>query len=177
MLGYQEGLPVVEDPGILSPERFLDELFAVRFPNPYLGDTSARIAVDISQMTAIRFGETIKSYVKRDGSAQSLTAVPLAIAGWLRYLLAVDDEGRPFDLSPDPMIPYMQAQLAGIEFGKPESLTDQLKGVLSNESLFGSDLYEAGLGGKIETMVRSELEGAGAVRRTLCSWLAGNGPV
>ncbi|MER2063882.1 MAG: mannitol dehydrogenase family protein, partial [Alkalibacterium sp.] len=68
-IGYDEGLPVVEDPGILSPEAFLDELFAIRFPNPYLGDTSARIAVDISQMTAIRFGETIKAYVERDGSA------------------------------------------------------------------------------------------------------------
>ena len=172
MLGYQEGLPVVEDPGILSPERFLDELFSVRFPNPYLGDTSARIAVDISQMTAIRFGETIKSYVKRDGSAQSLTAVPLAIAGWLRYLLAVDDEGRPFDLSPDPMIPYMQAQLAGIEFGKPESLTDQLKGVLSNVTLFGTDLCKAGLGEKIETMLREELAGPGAVRATLKKYLS-----
>ncbi|MBR3403479.1 MAG: mannitol dehydrogenase family protein [Parasporobacterium sp.] len=177
ILGYQEGLPVVEDPGILSPKAFLDELMSERFPNVYLGDTSARIAVDISQMTAIRFGETIKAYVRRDKSAAFLTAIPLAIAGWIRYLLAVDDEGNPFELSPDPMIPYMKEQLSGLRFGEPDSLKDQLRGVLSNESLFGSDLYEAGLGGKIETMVRSELEGAGAVRRTLRSWLSGKDPV
>ena len=171
-LGYEEGLPVVEDPGILSPEKFLDELFAVRFPNPYLGDTSARIAVDISQMTAIRFGETVKAYVRRDGSAGKLTAVPLAIAGWIRYLLAVDDSGRPFELSPDPMLPYLQEQLTGVEFGKPESLTDQLKALLSSSTLFGSDLYIAGLGEKIENMVREELAGEGAVRATLRKYLA-----
>lgn len=171
-LGYEEGLPVVEDPGILSPEEFLDELFAIRFPNPYLGDTSARIAVDISQMTAIRFGETIKAYVERDGSAGKLTAVPLAIAGWLRYLLGLDDQGEPFDLSPDPMIPYMQEQLKGIEFGKPESLTEQLRQVLTSTELFGSDLYQAGLGEKIETMLREELAGKGAVRATLRKYLA-----
>lgn len=171
-LGYEEGLPVVEDPGILSPEKFLDELFAVRFPNPYLGDTSARIAVDISQMTAIRFGETVKAYVEREGSAEKLTAVPLAIAGWIRYLIGVDDCGKPFELSPDPMIPYLREQLAGIEYGKPESLTDQLKGILSNAALFGSDLYGAGLGEKIEDMVREQLAGEGAVRAVLRKYLA-----
>ncbi len=79
-IGYTEGLPVVADPGILSPKAFLDEVIHVRMPNPYLGDTSQRIAVDISQMVGIRFGETIKSYVKRYGSAERLTGIPLAIA-------------------------------------------------------------------------------------------------
>ena len=35
-LGYIEGLPVVEDPKILSPEKFLDEVMKIRFTNPYL---------------------------------------------------------------------------------------------------------------------------------------------
>ena len=170
-LGYDEGLPVVEDPGILSPKAFLDEVLQERFPNVYLGDTSARIAVDISQMVGIRFGETIKAYVKKDGSAANLTAVPLAIAGWLRYLLAVDDEGRPFTLSPDPMIPELTGMLEGIVFGRPESLTDQLKPILSNVNIFGIDLYEAGLGEKIGKMVRQMLEGKGAVRRTLAAYI------
>ena len=170
-VGYVEGLPVVEDPGILSPKAFLDELMSVRFPNPYLGDTSARIATDVSQMTAIRFGETVKAYVARDGDAKKLVAIPLAIAGWIRYLLAVDDEGKPMELSPDPMIPYMKEQLSGIEFNHPESLTGQLKGVLSNETLFGTDLYKAGIGELIEEMVRSEISGPGAVRKTLKEYL------
>ena len=170
-VGYGEGLPVVEDPGILSPKAFLDELMAERFPNPYLGDTSARIAVDISQMVGIRFGENIRAYVAREGSAARLTAIPLAIAGWMRYLLAVDDEGKPFDLSPDPMLPQLRRQLSGVEFGRAESLTDQLRPILSNANLFGLNLYEAGIGEKIETMVREELAGPHAVRRTLRKYL------
>ncbi len=170
-LGYGEGLPVVEDPGILSPKAFLDELMTERFPNPWLGDTCQRIAVDISQMTAIRFGETIRAYLDRDGTAEGLTAIPLAIAGWLRYLLAVDDRGNSFDLSPDPMMPQLQALLAGIIPGDPDSLNGQLHPILTNSILFGADLYQAGLGDKIETMVRSQIAGPGAVRNTLKRWL------
>ena len=173
-VGYKEGLPVVEDPGILSPKAFLDELMLVRFPNDYLGDTSARIAVDISQMVAIRFGETIKAYVRNDGDAGKLVAIPLAIAGWIRYLLGVDDEGQPMELSPDPMIPYLKEQISGLVYGRPESLTNQLKDLLSNESIFGADLYRAGIGDKIEEMVRRQMEGPGAVRRTLQEYLYKN---
>ena len=75
------------------------------------------------------------------------------------------------ELSPDPMIPYMKEQLAGITFGHPESLTDQLKGVLTNETLFGTDLYKAGIGERIEEMVRLEIAGKGAVRKTLKQYL------
>ena len=59
MVAYDEGLPVVADPGILSPQAFVDELFNDRFPNEYLGDTNLRLAVDVSQMVGIRFGETV----------------------------------------------------------------------------------------------------------------------
>lgn len=47
MVAYDEGLPVVPNPGILSPQEFVDELFNDRFPNEYLGDTNLRLAVDI----------------------------------------------------------------------------------------------------------------------------------
>ena len=166
-LGYDEGLPVVPDPGILSPKAFLEEVLEVRFPNSCLGDTSARIAVDISQMMAIRFGETIHAYVEKDGSASRLVAIPLAIAGWIRYLLAVDDRGNIFELSPDPMIPYLKQQLEGIVLGDPASLRGQLRPLLSNTLIFGVDLYKAGIGERIEEMVREEIAGTGAVRKTL----------
>lgn len=74
MVAYDEGLPVVQDPGILSPQAFVDELFNDRFPNEYLGDTNLRLAVDVSQMVGIRFGETIKAYVEKYGDASRLTA-------------------------------------------------------------------------------------------------------
>ena len=107
----------------------------------------------------------------RKCTAQELVAIPLAVAGWLRYLLGVDDQGAPIEFSPDPMVPYMKEQLAGIVVGQPDSLKDQLKPVLSNVNIFGVDYYEAGLGEKIETMFREEIEGPGAVRRTLIRYL------
>ena len=80
-VGYVEGMEVVPDPGILSPKKFLDELIDERFPNPYLGDTTQRLCVDVSQGIGIRFGETIKSYMEKYGDAKRLTAIPVAIAG------------------------------------------------------------------------------------------------
>lgn len=74
---------MVPNPGILSPQAFVDELFNDRFPNEYLGDTNLRLAVDVSQMVGIRFGETVKAYVEKYGDASRLTAIPLGIAGWL----------------------------------------------------------------------------------------------
>lgn len=171
MVAYDEGLPVVADPGILSPQAFVDELFHDRFPNEYLGDTNLRLAVDVSQMVGIRFGETVKAYVKKFGDASRLTAIPLGIAGWLRYMLAVDDQGNPYELAPDPMNEELQQQLGEIVIGKPETLQDQLRPILSNERLFFTDLYEAGLGEKIENMFREMIAGPGAVKATIHNYM------
>ena len=166
-VGYAEGLPVVEDPGILSPKAFIDEVIHERFPNAYLGDTSQRICTDISQGVAFRFGETIKAYVAREGSAARLTGIPLAIAGWLRYLLAVDDAGNAYPLAPDPMAAELTEQLSSIRVGEPGSCEGQLRPILANVNIWGVDLYAAGLGEKIEAIFREELTGPGAVRATL----------
>ena len=166
-VGYREGLPVVEDPGIISPKAFIDEVIHERFPNKYLGDTSQRICVDISQGVPFRFGETIKAYVRRDGSASRLEGIPLAIAGWLRYLLAVDDAGHPYPLAPDPMAAELTEQLKDIRPGQPETFGKQLQPILANANIWGVDLYAAGLGDKIEGLYREMLAGPGAVRSTL----------
>ena len=167
MIAYKEGLPVVPNPGILSPQAFVDELFNDRFSNEYLGDTNLRLAVDVSQMVGIRFGETIKAYVEKFGDASSLTAIPLGIAGWLRYMLAVDDNGNKYELAPDPMNEEIQEQFKDIVVGKPETLKEQLKPILSNERLFYTDLYKDGVGEKIENMFREMLAGPGAVKATI----------
>lgn len=173
MVAYDEGLPVVPNPGILSPQGFVDELFNDRFPNEYLGDTNLRLAVDVSQMVGIRFGETIKAYVAKYGDASRLTAIPLGIAGWLRYILAVDDEGKEYELAPDPMNEEIQEQLKDIVVGRPETFTNQLKAILSNERIFFVDIYQTGLGEKIETMFREMLGGPGAIKATVHKYVGG----
>ena len=166
-IGPVEGMPVVTDPGILSPEDFVNEVINVRIPNPFMPDTPQRIATDTSQKVGIRYGETIKAYVEKYGDAKKLKAIPLALAGWCRYLLAVDDEGNAFELSADPMVPELTAALKGIQVGTPESYTGQLKPILSNANIFGIDLYEAGIGETVEAMFQEEIAGPGAVRATL----------
>ncbi len=171
-IGYTEGLPVVVDPKILSPKAFLKEVLEKRLPNPFMPDTPQRIATDTSQKVGIRYGETIKSYAARpDLDPASLTYIPLAIAGWLRYLLAVDDQGNPFECSSDPMLATLQEQLSGVKYDDPASLGDSLKPILSNALLFGVDLNAVGLGEKIEGMVREMLTGPGAVRDSLKKYL------
>ncbi|MBR3495037.1 MAG: mannitol dehydrogenase family protein [Clostridia bacterium] len=168
LIGYTEGLPVVTDPGILSPKAFIDEVIGERLPNVFMPDTPQRIATDTSQKIPIRFGETIKSYLAdpaRDPA--SLTGIPLALAGWLRYLIGVDDEGKPMEVSSDPMLDELQAQLLGVTLGQPDTLGDKLLPILTNPVIFGVDLTQAGLAEKVTALVREELAGPGAVRAAL----------
>jgi len=167
-LGYDEGLPVVTHPGVLDPKAFIDEVVEQRLPNPFLPDTPQRIMVDTSQKVAIRFGETVKAYASDPArDPKTLAALPLAIAGWMRYLLGVDDQGNPIALSADPMLDELTGLLQGVRFGDPDSLGSTLRPILSNANLFGLDLYEAGIGGQIEQDAKAMLEGKGAVRKTL----------
>ena len=167
-IGYREGLPVVTDPGVLKPKDFIKEVLEQRFPNPNLPDTPQRIATDTSQKVGIRYGETIKAYGHQ---AASLAYIPLAIAGWCRYLLGVDDEGQPFVLSPDPLLADLQGALQGVELGNPASLEGKLKPILSNADIFGSNLYAVGLGEKIEGYVKELLAGPHAVRQVLKKYI------
>ena len=168
-IGYIEGLPVVVDPKILSPRDFINEVVEQRLPNPFIPDMPQRIATDTSQKVPIRFGETIKSYMTHpELNAADLKYIPLALAGWLRYLLAVDDNGSSFQCSSDPMLETLQKQLSAVKLGQPESAAeDVLNPILSNPTLFGVDLYEAGLAEKVTEYFKKMLVGAGAVRATL----------
>ena len=172
-IGYQEGLPVVVDPGIIRPADFINEVLSQRLPNPFMPDAPQRIATDTSQKVGVRFGETIKSYIAAaDKDVTTLTYIPLAIAGWMRYLIAVDDKGEAMTCSSDPMLEVLQEQLSGVKLGQPDSAAGKLEPILSNVSLFGVDLVQAGLSGKIELMLRKMLAGPGAVRATLKEYLA-----
>ena len=169
-LGYVEGLPVVTDPEIVSPKAFIDEVVNERLPNPFMPDAPQRIATDTSQKVGIRFGETIKSYAAL-GRTDELVAIPLAIAGWARYLLGIDDNGSVMAVSSDPLLGELQPKLEGIVVGKPETYNGQLKDILANANIFGSDLCALGMDTLIEKIFVEELAGAGAVRATLKKYL------
>lgn len=169
-IGYLEGLPVVVDPKIISPKDFIDQVVNKRIPNPFMPDTPQRIATDTSQKLAIRYGETIKAYMKSEElDVDSLTYIPLVFAGWLRYLMGINDQGEKFELSPDPLLSVLCPVMEKVEFGSSD--VSAIKEILSNKSVFGVDLYASSLGEKTEKYFIEMNAGVGAIRETLKKYL------
>ncbi len=167
-IGYQEGLPVVVNPGVLDPKEFIDTVLNVRIPNPFMPDTPQRIATDTSQKLAIRFGETIKAYHASDTlKTTDLTRIPVVFAGWLRYLMAVDDTGKRFTLSPDPLLDEVCPYVAGITLGESTDVEEKLRPILRRKDIFGVDLYEIGMAEAVCGYFKKMIAGAGAVRKVL----------
>lgn len=167
-IGYVEGLPVVVNPGILDPKEFIDQVVNVRIPNPFMPDTPQRIATDTSQKLAIRFGETIKAYEKNPSlNVADLKLIPLVFAGWLRYLMAVDDEGKPFTPSADPLLEAASAYVKDYQLSDAPKDLSGLDKLLSNEKVFGVDLTAIGMAETVKHYFTELSSGVGAVKRTL----------
>ena len=167
-VGYVEGLPVVVNPGVLDPKEFIDTVLNVRIPNPFMPDTPQRIATDTSQKLAIRFGETIKAYAASEClDVADLKLIPVVFAGWLRYLMGVNDEGVQFELSPDPLLETVCPYVAGFELGKAQNVEKAVKPLLEDAKIWGVNLYEVGMADKVVGYLEEMLAGPGAVRSTL----------
>ena len=162
-LAANEALPTVVNPGIIDPAVFLKEVLTERFPNPFIPDAPARIACDTSQKVPVRFGVTLQERKKEGLPIDTLEAIPLFIALWLRYRTGVADSGQPLELSPDPRLPEVFNALDGVKFGEKVDIAP----MLSHAATFGVNLYEAGLGQKIEGLFAELNSGAGAVSRML----------
>ena len=171
-IGYIEAMPVVVDPGVLNPYEFIGAVINRRLPNPFMPDAPQRIATDTSQKLAIRFGETIKAYEERGLDKSNLVLIPLVLAGYARYLKGIDDNGQPFEISPDPLLAELQAIVNPLEVKEGEQDFSCLKALYSRADVFGVDLYAVGLGEKIEGMVKELYAGNGAVRKTLHKYVA-----
>lgn len=173
-LGYIEGMPVVTDPGIISPKTFIDEVVYKRLPNPFMPDAPERIATDTSQKLPIRFGETLKSYIEKGMDVSELIAVPLVIAGYFRYLMGVRDNGEAFTPSPDPLLSELQEYVADVKLGQGKLSDSQRENAvkfLGRKDVFAVDLNEIGLADKVIGLFEELIAGEGAVRATLRKYL------
>ncbi|MEI0795262.1 mannitol dehydrogenase family protein [Brachyspira pilosicoli] len=168
-IGYDEGMKVVADPKILNPKYFIKEVIEERLVNPYIPDSPKRIATDTSQKIPIRYGQTLKSYVKNGLDISSLVGIPLTIAAWLRYLMGIDDNGKPMEISPDPMLEELQKHIKNIKFKNKETIGNNLKPILSNKIIFAVDLYDEkiNLGKKIESYFSEMISKENAVKECL----------
>ncbi len=171
-VGYVEGLPVVVNPGIIDPKKFIDEVVNVRIPNPFMPDTPQRIACDTSQKLSIRFGETIKAYVKNETlDVKSLKLIPLVFAGWLRYLMALDDNGKAFELSPDPLLENVTPYVQDYKLSDAPKDLSKLDALLSNDKIFGINLIEIGMADLVKSYFTELSAGVGAVNATLTKYV------
>ncbi len=166
-IGYKEGLPVVVNPGVLDPKTFIDTVIGVRLPNPFMPDAPQRIATDTSQKLAIRFGETIKNYKKQGLDLSELKLIPLVFAGWLRYLMGIDDNGNAMEVSSDPLLDTVAPYVAGFQLGEKADVEAALKPVLENEKIFGVNLYDVDMAKLVCSYFEELIAGPGAVRATL----------
>ena len=173
VIGYKEGLPVVINPGILDPKEFIDTVLNVRIPNPFMPDTPQRIATDTSQKLAIRFGETIKAYAAAPSlNVADLKLIPLVFAGWLRYLMGVDDNGNAFTPSPDPMLAEASSYVADVKLGEAFDAKKTLAPILSNAKIWGVDLCALGMDTLVCDYFTELTAGTGAVAATLAKYTA-----
>lgn len=167
-IGYKEGLPVVTDPGILHPEDFIKDVLTVRLPNPFMPDTPQRIATDTSQKIAIRFGETMKAYAaSKERDMAELKLIPLVLAGWMRYLVGMDDNGAPMECSSDPILPLIEPKRALLSFGNVEKMDEVFAPLFESDTYFGMNLSEIGMDTLVKHYFAEMMTGPGAVRSTL----------
>ncbi|MEV2358002.1 hypothetical protein ABND98_19540 [Paenibacillus larvae] len=84
--------------------------------------------------------------------------------------MAIDDKGEPFKVSPDPLMDVLQGHLRNINIednSDIHNVRSSLKPILSNHEIFVMNLYEIGLGERIETYFQDMIQKNGAVRNTL----------
>ncbi len=166
-LAYDEGMPVCKDPVVIKKEDFLTDVLCDRLVNPFLPDTPQRIACDTSKKLSVRFGETVKAYVKEGTTDCSfLNIIPLVYAGYARYLTKVNDEGEVFTLSPDPNLDvlcnFMEGFVLGTQFDQ-----EQLQALLLKEDLFGISLKDTCLLDKTMALFNAMATGKHAIRETI----------
>ena len=178
VIGYKEGLPVVVNPGILDPKKFIDEVVNVRIPNPFLPDSPQRIATETSQKLSIRFRETIKAYeASPDLHTEDLKLIPLVYAGWLRYLMGIDDEGREFTPSSDPLLEEARQYVADYELSFSPKDLSKLDALLANEKIFGVNLHAIGMDTLVKQYFAELSSGVGAVAAALKNYVPEKVPV
>lgn len=167
-LSEKESLPVVIDPGIINPADFLNEVINIRFTNSFMPDSPQRIACDTSQKLSVRFGETIKAYLNSEKlDIEKLEYIPLVIAGWIRYLMGIDDNGEKFEISPDPYAENLKPLINKLKFGENDVSDEIVSEIISNEKIFGLNLKNTPLYEKILNYFKKLNGGKGAVRNTL----------
>jgi fructuronate reductase len=127
----KESAPTLDASKIGDLTAYMDAL-AARFRNPALRHRTWQIAMDGSQKLPQRLLETARARIAQGAPIDRLA---LGVAGWMRYLTGVDEQGRPIDVR-DPM----SARLRAIADRQGLNATRLAPALASVREIFGEDL-------------------------------------
>ncbi|WP_435930187.1 mannitol dehydrogenase family protein [Dryocola sp. BD613] len=128
-LMMQEQAPTLKVQGV-DLGKYADSLIE-RYSNPALRHRTWQIAMDGSQKLPQRWLDSIRWHLAH-GSRFDLLA--LGVAGWMRYVGGVDEQGEKIEIS-DPLLPAIQQAVAASQEGEA-----RVQALLGLKTIFGEDL-------------------------------------
>lgn len=128
-LMLQEQAPTLKVQGV-DLAKYADSLIA-RYTNPALRHRTWQIAMDGSQKLPQRWLDSIRWHLA-NGSKFSLLA--LGVAGWMRYVGGVDEQGNAIEVS-DPLLSAIEQAVSASQEGET-----RVKALLGLKTIFGEDL-------------------------------------
>lgn len=111
------------------------DLLIERYTNPALRHRTWQIAMDGSQKLPQRMLDSVRWHLADNSS---FTLLALGVAGWMRYVGGVDEQGNAIEVC-DPLLPVIQAAVQQSEEGE-----SRVKALLAIEAIFGKDLPQQG---------------------------------
>lgn len=107
-----------------------------RYSNPALRHRTWQIAMDGSQKLPQRMLDSVRWHLAHDSKFDLLA---LGVAGWMRYVGGVDEQGNPIEIS-DPLLPVIQKAVQSSAEG-----TARVQSLLAIKAIFGDDLPDNSL--------------------------------
>lgn len=107
------------------------DLLIARYSNPALRHRTWQIAMDGSQKLPQRMLDSVRWHLVHKSDFSLLA---LGVAGWMRYVGGVDEQGQAIEVS-DPLLSTIQQAVNGSEEGESRVLA-----LLGIEAIFGKEL-------------------------------------
>ncbi|ECG1192139.1 mannitol dehydrogenase family protein [Salmonella bongori] len=131
-LMLQEQAPTLKVKGV-DLARYADQLIE-RYSNPALRHRTWQIAMDGSQKLPQRMLDSVRWHLANHSDFDLLA---LGVAGWMRYVGGVDEQGKTIDVS-DPLLPVIQRAVANSEEG-----ASRVEALLGITEIFSTDLPQS----------------------------------
>jgi len=128
-LMLQEQAPTLKVKGV-DLHRYA-ELLIARYSNPALRHRTWQIAMDGSQKLPQRMLDSVRWHRAHQ---RSFPLLALGVAGWMRYVSGVDEQGQPIEVC-DSLLSVIQAALEHSEDG-----VSRVTALLGIEAIFGNEL-------------------------------------